>query len=617
MAIKTSQKLKAEVIEDFNNGNATISADAIADGETNVSMTVDERANLEEINNAVERPTHDDRLRLKDGVGRVFLDVTPETIRHVLIDLLAERSDAVAEALVPEGSADRLRLKDGQDRVFLDVTPETIRHVLIDFLSERSDAVAQALVPDASTDRLRLKDALDRIFLDVTPERLRHVEIDALKASTEANTAEIASTRTKVTRLRLFSASIPEQAAYTLRALLAHIILYGQSVSIGVNGRPAISTVAGLAWARMFEGGLRSRDANVSSAAYNANFYASLVGLKEADTATDDGYGETGAYGMAEMIAQLLLDENGIDIGAIGQQFLFSAPGEGSQPISALQSGGTYWPRVQADVANGQARGAALGQPYLVHGITWRQGERDTALGTNPATYKAALKDQVVGALRTYAAGVTGVDQPIPCIVYQFASHRHYAADPLIAMALVELAESEENFALSTPLYFMPHSDLAHLTPASYRRLGAYEGIAWKRWLFDGVKPRHLRPLAPTWLNGSVIVPFDVPEGSLVFDTATVTNPGNYGFSLVNNAGAAVAITGVSLIGTDRVLIKHSGGVLSAGSEVRYAWGTGLGDVTGPTSGPRGNLRDRQGDSITYKGLRMDNWCPIFRKVKG
>jgi hypothetical protein len=580
-------------------------------------VTDAERNALADLQETIEPRGEDDRLRLKDDKGCIFLEVTPQELRHVLIDLLAARSDALADTMAPASASDRFRLKDPNDLIFLDVTPSTIRHVDFDAVKAIANALSGVLKPLQLDGRLRLMDSMRRNFFEVTPSRLKHVEIDALKAADKTAADAIASTRTKVTRLQRSGASSPAQAAYMLRAQLAHLVLYGQSLSVGVNGRPAISTAANLPWAKMFEGGLRSRDAQATSGAYNANFYASLVGLKEADQANNDGYGETGAYGTAEMIAQLLLAEDGIDITATGQQFLFSAPGEGSQPISALQSGGTYWPRVQADVTNGQARSSALVVPYLVHGLTWRQGERDTALGTAPAAYKATLKDQVLGALRTYAASVTGVDQPIPCVVYQMASHRRYNADPFIAMALVELAESEDNFALSAPLYFMPHSDTAHLTPASYRRLGAYEGIAWKRWLFDGVKPRWLRPLAPTWLNGAVIVPFDVPEGPLVFDTTSVMDPGNYGFSLVDNTGAAVAITSVTLVGTDRVLIKHSGGVLPSGAELRYAWGTGLGDVAGPTNGPRGNLRDSQGNSITFKGLRMDNWSPIFRKIKG
>ncbi|PZU67510.1 hypothetical protein [Sphingobium sp.] len=57
MAIKTSQKLGAEVQADvltrLAGGDATISADAIADGETNVSMTAEERRTVERVGDAV------------------------------------------------------------------------------------------------------------------------------------------------------------------------------------------------------------------------------------------------------------------------------------------------------------------------------------------------------------------------------------------------------------------------------------------------------------------------------------------------------------------------------------------------------------------------------------
>lgn len=568
-----------------------------------------------------QSPSKDDSLRVRDEGGHVFLDVTPDRVRHVQIDALqvdVDKFAPVAAAVQTPDADDRFQLMDALRRVFFKVTPSTIRHPAFDAVKSAIDKVGAVLTPRPVEDRLRLIDSMGRIFLEVTPARFRHVDFEATKATALAAASTAADNKRAIAQVKRSGVRDPAQLVYAIRALLAHFILYGQSLGAGVGGSPAISTAAGLSFAKMFQGGLRSRDAQPSSGAYNANFYGSLVGLAEATQTNNDGYGETGCYGMAEMIAQLLLAEDGIDIASTGQQLLFSSPAEGSQPISALQSGGTYWPRVQADVTNGNLLGTAGGLPYLAHALTWRQGERDTALQTDPATYKAALRDSVVGALRTYAAGVTGIDRAIPCVTYQLASHRAYGFDPTIGLALLELVETEANFALSAPLYPFTHNgDQKHLPAAGYRKLGGYEGIAWKRWLFDGIKPRHLKALDPVWLNGAIIVPFDVPVGPLTLDTTLVTNPGNYGFVIVDQAGAAVAITSVALLGSDRVLIKHSGGNLAAGSQLRYAWGTSAMTTTGPTSGPRGNLRDSQGDTITFHGDRMDNWSPIFRKTKG
>jgi hypothetical protein len=197
------------------------------------------------------------------------------------------------------------------------------------------------------------------------------------------------------------------------------------------------------------------------------------------------------------------------------------------------------------------------------------------------------------------------------------ANHRLYSKDPTIALALLELAEEEENFSISAPLYPMPHYlDGSHPTAASYRRLGGYEGIGWKRWLFDGVKPRYLKPLAPIWTDGAVIIPFDVPVGRLVFDTTLVSNPGSYGFTLVDSGGTARTIDSVTLLGTDRVVLRYSGAALTSGAKVWYARGADL-TRSGPVIGPRGNLRDQQGDALTFHGDPMHNWSPIFCKTRG
>jgi len=164
----------------------------------------------------------------------------------------------------------------------------------------------------------------------------------------------------------------------------------------------------------------------------------------------------------------------------------------------------------------------------------------------------------------------------------------------------------------------MPHnaSGNPHLTNIGYRWLGGYFGIALKRALIDGQKPRYLQPLAAVWDANNVTLRYSVPVGWLRFDTTYVTAIANQGFGLLDNTGSPVSITSVTVLGRDRVRVNFASGACPTGSRVCYAWGVGMGDVTGPVNGPRGTLCDNQGATITANGLRMDNYAPIHSFIR-
>jgi hypothetical protein len=113
--------------------------------------------------------------------------------------------------------------------------------------------------------------------------------------------------------------------------------------------------------------------------------------------------------------------------------------------------------------------------------------------------------------------------------------------------------------------------------------------------------------------GADVTVQFNVPVPPLRWDVAQVAGNRNYGFSLRSSSGQLLPIKSVSLEGADRVRIVARDPV-PAGAKLQYAFdGTG---VSGNRYGPRGNLRDSQGDAIQFDNgrelKRMDNWCMIF-----
>lgn len=402
-------------------------------------------------------------------------------------------------------------------------------------------------------------------------------------------------------------------------AEVAHIATVGQSLSIGTLATPAVSTVGPGSWAQMFAGGLRTRDAvpTIGSSFYNPDFYNGFADLHEA---AESVYGETVSTECARMISQLLAEEDALDIATLGQKLLYTCPGEGGMSLAQLSPGGTsdsgepLFARVGSDMTQALSLSHTAGRSYAPALLQWMQMERDFALATDPATYVAGLETYRQAYIAQCAA-VCGYTPAMPLHSYQANSFRNYSRDGALASAVADYCSSHDSYALVAPLYPWVHAGAGdvHLTAASTRTLAGYFGIAAKRRIFDGVKPRWLRPVSAAFVGSdTVVVQFDVPVGRLVVDAVRVSDPGSWGFALATAAGADIAISDVRLVGHDRVVVRGAAAIETGGA-VRYAWGTAAMTQSGPTLGPRGCIRDQQGDFLTAHGVAMHNWAPTFQ----
>ncbi|RSC83151.1 hypothetical protein [Escherichia coli] len=206
----------------------------------------------------------------------------------------------------------------------------------------------------------------------------------------------------------------------------------------------------------------------------------------------------------------------------------------------------------------------------------------------------------------------------MPIFVYQFSSwinRTPNTAYPTIPMALLELAQTRENVYLTNPMYIHDYTDGAHLTARSSYIQGLYISVMEKRALVDGKAAKPLMPVshqrqgraATVWLN---------PVGRLSFDTSIVSDPGNYGFRLLHpDTRAIIPLTSLN-IRYDAVTVSTAADI-PAGAILQYAFHGGTtGQSPGRLTGPRGCLRDSQGDIISFtlnsEVIRMDNYCVMF-----
>ncbi|MFG1246808.1 hypothetical protein [Xanthobacter flavus] len=386
------------------------------------------------------------------------------------------------------------------------------------------------------------------------------------------------------------------------------LVSYGQSLSNGHNSVPSIST-AQPHNALMLSGGVRT----VLSYPYASQ---TLVPLVEADVAPDEtgsgSGGETPVSNAARTVATLVESENGLTPDASGLQIVGMASGRGSYGMASLKKSTTIYNYLLAAVTRVRDLCIADHLPVALAAIDMIHGETDQANGTT--TYLADLK-QLRLDLQADIQSILGTNDVLHLICSQVASHGIFGGGaPAIALAQVQAAVDDANIHVACPLYPMDYvSDGAHLTATSSAWLGAYLGLVRKRVLIDRAPWRPLRPLSKIVQGDTCVVQFDVPVRPLVLDTSWVSDPGNYGFSLVDAGGSALSIASVSLVGETGVRIVASA-TISAGTKVRYAWSPATGsNKSGRTTGARGCLRDSAGLKLRdgKTGLPLHNWCLI------
>ena len=398
-------------------------------------------------------------------------------------------------------------------------------------------------------------------------------------------------------------------AAMAYPTSIEHIEVYGQSLSIGIGSTPGLTTTQPYSNI-MPNGGVIDGtfdDQGITSAPTSTSFVPLAF-------ATQSTLGESIGLGGANLATSLLNASSPKN----HKQNLVSSAGRGGTAIAPfLKGGGSYYAYVTAQAALYAARAAALGRSYAMRSVWWMQGETDSTNNLPRATYKAGLKSLIDDLNADISQ-----DKPIKLLTYQMASHtvRGGGRPPEIALAQLEASREHDNIALVTPMYHVPYNgDSVHLPNHSERWIGQYFGKVHHKVCSLNQDWRPLEPTGATISGNTVDISFHVPVTPLVLDTVRVTDPGDYGFEVIDAGTSAVlGVASVSLNGSTGVRIILDA-TPSAPVRVRYAYGAN-GWPTGPTEGARGCLRDSDTTPSLYNDAggnpyELFNWCVIFNEV--
>lgn len=377
---------------------------------------------------------------------------------------------------------------------------------------------------------------------------------------------------------------------------LQHHLVYGQSLSDGSSTGGAVSTVAVAAGkAVMFNVGPAVRgtlDANVETPRDNRK---SLVDLKETGRETPSS--QIG-YEMAKSLPAT-------------QGVLVSAHGRGGTTYQNLKKGTQPYKNLVSSVRRARIIAGLNGLDLLAPTVSWIHGEQN--LSDSAAVYRGYM-EELQADLTADLAVYTGAAGEALLFLDQISNWTRYGSRPVTSYVpqgqLQAALQNPGKIFCVCPKYMLETSDGVHMTAESSARLGAYHGRAVRQTLAGSPwLPLHIASAVRT--GGDIVLTYAGGDAAteIQIDTALVTNPGNYGFEWSQTGGTVVTLSTIAKTGARQITITLTGdpGAPTA-SAIGYAM-SGVPDANGgPTTGPRGNVRDGSAD-LTSRNAPMHNWA--------
>ena len=402
-------------------------------------------------------------------------------------------------------------------------------------------------------------------------------EEDGPAAAADSATSEPADTTSEVA---IEQDTMADTAPPFVPFDINHILSTGQSLSVGAVGSPALSTTQPF-----------------SNLMFSKGVIPGGTGLDKFAPLVEAG---------VETMSSALANEITRNAAMMDHVVLVSAHGVGGTAYVGLKKGTTPYANGIAQLKAAKALADAAKKTYIVRVVTNVHGESDHV--ARNVKYDADLA-QWQSDYEEDVKAITGQTGIIPMLHTQMSSFTHYgqATSTIPQQQLNASRKSGGKIVMVGPKYTATYvADGVHLTNVGYRVMGEYYAKVYRRIVLEGATWMPLQPRTIKREGTTLTVEFDVPKPPLVLDTTIVSDPGSFGFEVVDE-GKPTKIASVTLAGPTSVKI-----VLAAAPvgnvRLRYAF---AGDA-GPKTGARGNLRDSDDTPSQYTMSKLYNWCVHF-----
>lgn len=379
-----------------------------------------------------------------------------------------------------------------------------------------------------------------------------------------------------------------------------HLIMYGQSLSVGHQSYPVISTenvpgnfmIGNQIWIN-----------------YGNNNVAELTPLRGTIAVafqSQKNIRSRSAGTIAE--CPLFGAANHIQLKVPGSPIIATSCGTSGKTIEQLspESQTTHlYDDFRTTISRASEIARNSGAGISCPAIFWMQGEWNyqgyqdgLTPGSKPTADKNEYKSLLIRLKNNMQAAVVkqyGQKEKPLFITYQVGAQYIKGREQAIGMAQLEASNENTDIVMAGPIY--PMTDRGgHLDSNGYRWFGEMLG---KVYFYAKVKGQDFRPLQPVQISRTdsdkeLKIRFHVPQPPLVFDNLTTKRVADYGFEVhVNNKKDS--ITSVAVSGDSVILnLKNS---LKGTVEVAYA---------GQSTAGHGNLRDSDPYQAFYKYTDLD-----------
>ncbi len=319
---------------------------------------------------------------------------------------------------------------------------------------------------------------------------------------------------------------------------------------------------------------------------------------------------ELSIYGMAESLASKTGEDTIVCI---------FPGGLGMQPIKKLMKGSLPYHKFLEEITCAYKEAQEKGWDFNIPAICWMQGESDIA--DYPETdYKTLLK-QIYLDLNIDIKEITHQSNDIRIICYQsnivtkgtrYKPNFFRGTEGQTPQAQMELIRDDSVFWASGPMYPYSYVDESlHPDGVSQKRFGYLVARSVLNLLHHEKRFIGVIPTNTEIKDNEIRLHFNVPCPPLCFDTISVRKAKNYGFNVIKEDNTDI-ISEVNL-SDNTIIIKCKESPI--GCKIRYAI-NGWYSKNGWRVGPRGNLRDSQGDNqkveIQGRTYALHNWCYQF-----
>ena len=303
---------------------------------------------------------------------------------------------------------------------------------------------------------------------------------------------------------------------------------------------------------------------------------------------------ELSVYKMAQVIADQLGEDTLICIFPGGQ---------GATAIANLSKGTLPYKRFIENIQSAYETAQERGWDFKVPAICWMQGESDIV--DYPNTIYHDMLTQIWKDMNDDILQITHQKDSIPFICYQanslsraeqFKANSYVCRETGVPQTFVNLLRDNNHFWASGPTYpYTCVNEKIHIDAQGQQAIGKLAARSVIGIIRGAERFRGLIPTETETDNNTITIHFNM-SSQLILDTIQVRKAEHYGFSVINKENKNILQEVVLDSSSVRLTCTES----PVGCRVRYAVN---GDYmkSGNQHGPRGNLRDSEG-----------NWCYQF-----